>query len=274
MLWKRCASGAVMIVILAVLLYTGGTALGIGICIVSLCGQYEYYRAVGVASDGKPFNALTVPAYIATIALYIRECLLTNDSYIFGAICALLVIALLGVMVIDYPKVEHEVIARAFFGFIYVSVMLSFIFGIRNMNGGVYLVWMVFIASSVCDLFAYFFGMLLGKHRLAPVLSPKKSIEGAVAGSLCAALVGLGYGIFTAGRINTNMNPVIVFPIMALLASVVAQIGDLAASAIKRQTGIKDYGKLIPGHGGILDRVDSIILTAPIVFVVLKLAGC
>ena len=119
---------------------------------------------------------------------------------------------------------------------------------------------LIFLSSWGCDTFAYCTGMLLGRHKLAPVLSPKKSVEGAIGGIAGAALLGVLYGVLTKGNI----------PIYALICAVGAaasQVGDLAASAVKRQHNIKDYGHLIPGHGGILDRFDSVIVTAPMIYI-------
>ena len=133
--------------------------------------------------------------------------------------------------------------------------MLSCIYETRSLEGGKYLVWLIFLCSWGCDTCAYCVGMLFGKHKMAPVLSPKKSIEGAVGGVLGAALLGAIYAAATGAY---NPNPA--------HTPLISMVGDLAASAIKRNFEIKDYGKLIPGHGGILDRFDSVIFTAPIIF--------
>ena len=116
-----------------------------------------------------------------------------------------------------------------------------------------------FICSWGCDTCAYCVGMLIGKHKMAPVLSPKKSIEGAVGGVVGAALLGVAY----AAVLHNDM---IAYAIICAVGALISMVGDLAASAIKRNQGIKDYGKLIPGHGGILDRFDSVIFTAPIIY--------
>ena len=146
------------------------------------------------------------------------------------------------------------------------SVMFSFIYRIRITEYGIYLVWMVFIASWISDTFAYFTGVLFGKHKLAPVLSPKKSIEGSVGGVIGSALAGALFGYLFATRVGQEVNLILVCAVLGALGSIISQIGDLAASAIKRNQDIKDYGTLIPGHGGIMDRFDSVIVTAPIIY--------
>ena len=119
--------------------------------------------------------------------------------------------------------------------------------------------FLIFICSWGCDTCAYAVGMLIGKHKMAPILSPKKSIEGGIGGIVGAALLGAIYGMIFDLDIRGCV-------ILCAAGGAVSQIGDLAASAIKRNHNIKDYGHLIPGHGGILDRFDSVIFTAPIIY--------
>ena len=107
--------------------------------------------------------------------------------------------------------------------------------------------------------------MLLGKHKLAPVLSPKKSVEGAVGGVVGAALLGAIYAAVVGSHLEAE-NPVITYAIICAVGALISMVGDLAASAIKRNHNIKDYGTLIPGHGGIMDRFDSVIFTAPVIY--------
>ena len=121
---------------------------------------------------------------------------------------------------------------------------------------------------------AYLTGILIGKHKIAPVLSPKKTVEGCIGGVVGATLIGLIYSlIFKDDLSKVYDNPVLLFTIVSAVASVVSMIGDMAASAIKRNKDIKDYGSLIPGHGGILDRFDSVIFVAPIIYFLLKFIG-
>ena len=152
----------------------------------------------------------------------------------------------------------------AFFTLFYVAVMISYIYQTRMLESGAWLVWLIFICSWGCDTCAYIVGMLFGKHKMAPVLSPKKSIEGAIGGIAGAALLGYVYGMFFAAA------PAVIAALCAV-GAVVSQVGDLAASAIKRNHDIKDYGHLIPGHGGILDRFDSVLFVLPFIEIILNL---
>jgi len=173
---------------------------------------------------------------------------------------------LMFVYVIRFPKYTIEQIAIAFLALFYVGVMLSYIYQIRNLEDGALIIWLVFIGSWGSDTCAYCIGMLFGKHKVTPKLSPKKSLEGCIAGVVGAALIAFIYATCIKGQLSDLSNPQLILPIIAAASSVISQMGDLAASAIKRNHNIKDYGRLIPGHGGILDRFDSIIVTAPIVY--------
>ena len=152
--------------------------------------------------------------------------------------------------------------------------MLIYLTLVRNMNignnlSGKILIWFVLIASWGSDIFAYFIGRHFGKHKLTEV-SPNKTVEGAVAGVVGAILLGIVYTVLCNTIWNTGINYLLVGCIMAVL-SIVGQIGDLAASSIKRYCEIKDFSELIPGHGGMLDRIDSIIFVLPFAFILFSL---
>ena len=172
----------------------------------------------------------------------------------------------MAVYVFAYPKFVAEQVMTVFFGVIYVAVMLSFVYQTRCLPDGMVMVWLIFLSSWGCDTCAYCVGMLIGKHKMAPILSPKKSIEGAVGGVVGAMLIGVIYTLIFQNHITIFQNPVVSVALLSGVGALISMIGDLAASAIKRNHKIKDYGKLIPGHGGILDRFDSVIFTAPIIY--------
>lgn len=146
-----------------------------------------------------------------------------------------------------------------------VAVMLSYVYQTRMLEDGAVAVWLIFLSSWGCDTCAYCAGMLLGKHKMAPKLSPKKSVEGGIGGIVGAALLGAIFAVAANKITGAGVNPA-QYAVICGVGGMISQIGDLAASAIKRNHDIKDYGKLIPGHGGILDRFDSVIFTAPIIY--------
>ena len=150
-----------------------------------------------------------------------------------------------------------------YFGFITDAMVLPLLFMIVLL--AVY-VWLIFLCSWGSDTCAYCVGMLIGKHKMSPILSPKKSIEGAVGGVVGAALLTALYVSIFRSQLDITMTEVWILAGVSAIGALISMVGDLAASAIKRNYDIKDYGKLIPGHGGILDRFDSVIITAPIIF--------
>ncbi len=260
----RIISGAVLAVLLGSACYFGGYylwALNLFICIV---GMRELYRAFRPAEDREAFTTdiMDTVGLICTALYFI---LIYNNPDIktfFFFILAALILGLC-VYVKFYPRFSIKRFIETYFSFVYVGVMLSFIYLVRASEKGVYTVWLIFITSWICDTCAYFTGVAIGKHRLAPVLSPKKSIEGAVGGVIGSGLVGFIYGKLIGEH-------ALEFAVICAAGAVLSQFGDLFASGIKREQGIKDYGRLIPGHGGVLDRFDSVIVTAPCVYILLQ----
>lgn len=266
MFWTRLLSGIVLLLLMFGAIFFGGDVLYVLILATSLIGMFELYRVFHMQK--------TVPGVIGYLTacgyfILLREELL---SYALLLLAAFLLV-LMTCYVAGYPRYSIKQITACFFGFFYVPFLLGCIYQIRLMRSGVYLVWLVFIGSWGSDTCAYCAGRLFGKHKAFPVLSPKKSWEGCVGGVLGAALIGFLYAWIFRSHIRTPMNPVVLVPLVAGISSVFAQIGDLAASAIKREKQIKDYGTLIPGHGGILDRFDSVIFIAPAVYYLLQLLG-
>lgn len=259
---QRVISGAVLVVILAITLYFGGIVTCGLMALVSLVGNMELLRVYGV-------NKKTpgIVCYLATVLYYIAIYLDRMDIIVPMMVIYLLV--MLAVYVLTFPTYSDKQIMAAFMDFFYVSVMLSFVYLIRNMEHGLVLVLLIFVSSWINDTCAYFVGRALGKHKMAPVLSPKKSIEGLIGGIVGAGVFGAVFGILFDKYVDTMNYALLLFAVVGAVGALPAVIGDLAASAIKRNNDIKDYGKLIPGHGGILDRFDSIIFTAPIIYYLL-----
>ena len=250
----RLISGIVLVLIALLTICTGNIVLFMTLLAVSLIGTQELYKAMKVREEH--FTLLEIAGYIGIIGYYL--CLLLAPEYQLMELIGALVL-LMFVYVFTFPKYHAEQIMAAMFGIIYVGVMLSFIYQTRCLDGGAYHVWLIFISSWGCDTCAYWVGIMMGKHKMTPELSPKKTKEGAVGGILGAALLGAIYGAVTGGTVWA-------YALICAVGGMISMIGDLSASAIKRNRGIKDYGNLIPGHGGILDRFDSVIFTAPNIY--------
>lgn len=256
----RLLSGILLVAIALVTIISGGYVLLFTLACISVIGMQELYRAMKVREE--KFELLELAGYMGVV-LYYGAVVVDFERY--GTMTILLsLVMMMFVYVFTYPKYNAHQVMAAFFGVVYVAVMLSFILLTRNLEGGKFLVWLIFLCSWGCDTCAYCVGVLIGKHKMAPVLSPKKSVEGAVGGVAGAAILGAVYAAATSGRPAE-------YAVICAAGALISMVGDLAASAIKRNQEIKDYGTLIPGHGGILDRFDSVIFTAPVIYYLAKL---
>lgn len=260
----RLISGILLIAAALAVLVTGGGVLLGTLLLISLIGMSELYKVFGIER-----KLPGVTGYVFAVVYYILLYAHPQSQWGSPSWSMLLfmgyVVCQMAVLVFSYPKCNTNQIFSAFFGMFYVAVMLSYIYQIRRTEEGIFAVWLIFICSWGCDTCAYCVGMLIGKHRLAPVLSPKKSVEGAIGGVLGTALIGVIYAVAVNYWGEAGVS-VIQYALVGAVGGAISQVGDLAASAIKRHHNIKDYGKLIPGHGGILDRFDSVIFTAPIIY--------
>lgn len=258
----RLISGVILLAVMIGAVCIGGPVLFGFLLIVSLIGMFELYRATNVRKQSE--NLLTIVSYAGAIGFYVLVWFGARDYYMPGVCVAM--IALLFIYVFTYPNYHADQVMTAFFGIVYVAVSLSFIYQIRYLEDGQFSVWLVFICSWGCDTMAYVAGRLFGKHKMAPVLSPKKTVEGAIGGVIGAAVIGAIYAAVIGKYLHTGGNKILIFALIGAAGALASMVGDLAASAIKRNHNIKDYGNLIPGHGGILDRFDSVIITAPIIY--------
>lgn len=283
MFWIRLRSSVILVIAALFLLLTGGWVLAAGLFVLSLIAFRELMRAagtglqseneegtknvqeVGKASGKGRFGILEWIGFLGT-AIYYAVLLLEAEPVYWLGVLGLVFLGMMAAYVITFPSLQAGQVMTAFFCYFYGPVLFSFIWLTRELPGGIYMVWLIFISSWICDTCAYLSGMALGKHKLTPVLSPKKSVEGAVGGVLGSALVGALFGYLFLNRMFDGQNMVWICALICGAGAVISQIGDLAASGIKRNHGIKDYGKLIPGHGGVMDRFDSVLFTAPIIY--------
>lgn len=255
----RLLSGIVLVIILIATVGYGGNVLFGVLALISLIGVKELYQVVKVQN-----TLLGGVGYLAVIAYYVLVYMEKIDLMVFLSI--LLLVLLMAVYVFSFPKFRAEQVMTVFFGVFYVAVMLSFIYQTRMLADGAYMVWLIFLSSWGCDTCAYCVGMLIGKHKMSPKLSPKKSVEGAIGGVVGAALLTVIYGMIFKNAMGVTTQHVWIMAAISAVGALISMVGDLTASAIKRNYEIKDYGKLIPGHGGILDRFDSVIFTAPMIY--------
>lgn len=249
----RTASGLVGLVLTVFVTIKGGVLLSGFVLILSLIGLYEFYRALEYAE----YKPVKIIGYLFSIALFFMNLKIEILSLQF------IITTFLGLLLV-VPVFKKEVvlndIAVTFLGIFYIPFFLNHIVYL----GGTEYIWLVYIIAWGTDTFAYLFGNLFGKKKLCPHISPNKTVGGSIGGILGSILLTM---IFSK---LMNLGNVVLFMILAIIVSIMAQLGDLAASKIKRLTKIKDFGDIIPGHGGVMDRFDSILLTAPAVYYYVK----
>ncbi len=276
----RLLSGVLLVIIALATIMAGDGILAAVLCLVALIAYRELIRACGVHTEGNAPEAvgmvMTVLYYgLLFMTLYVggeKADVLAKVYPVIVIAVVLTMIVFLFMYVFTFPRYKAQQIMASMFSWLYGPVMLSFIYLTREgFAHGKYLVWFVFLCSWGSDTCAYAVGVLFGKHKMTPKLSPKKSVEGAVGGIVGAALLFVLYTHFAVNRYSQASLSLLLVAALGAAGAVVSMIGDLAASAIKRDHDIKDYGKLIPGHGGIMDRFDSVIIAAPLVFIGLML---
>lgn len=253
---QRLIGGFFVAVITLIMLLSGGIVSALVLTLVSLAGVYEYLKVYSL--EKTPFAVVN---YIGTITFYLLM-YYNRESLLFPLII-LIIMVLLAVYVFLFPKYHDVDVSKAFFGFFYVTVLLSYVYRVRSMEAGLLLSCFILISSWGNDVFAYLVGSAVGRHKFSPKVSPNKSVEGFVGGIVGAGIMGY---VIAAVFEDVLPFPPIYCGVIAAMGAVPAVIGDLAASAIKRNNEIKDYSHLIPGHGGILDRFDSVFFTAPIIY--------
>lgn len=268
MVKTRLLSGVILALLAVISITLGGPVLAILLCIISLIGFLEMTKALGV-HKGKKIMGIEIVGLVAIFLYYISIFFVERPMCVIVCV-TLTFLVMIGTYVVTFPKYEADTVIHTFFSFIYVAVMISFLLLTRKLEVGVYSAWMIFISSWGSDSFAYGTGMIckntIGTHQSFPVLSPKKSVEGCIGGVVGSAISGAAFGFVFMRNTFLGLDAVWMMAILGAVGSIVSQMGDLAASAIKRNYGIKDYGDLIPGHGGIIDRFDSVIFNAPIIY--------
>lgn len=255
----RLLSGIVLVILALIIIISGGYVTLFSLLGISLIGMHELYRVFKLEK-----TPLAMVSYLMAVLFYCVQLLPIVIEPM--ALVMLFLIMLMFVYVFSYPKYEAKDVMAIFFGMFYVAVMLSYVYQIRVLDNGVYLAFLIFICSWGCDTCAYCAGVTCGKHKMAPVLSPKKSVEGAIGGVLGTALLTVIYCSVFKAQMGLDTRSIVVLAVISAIAGLISMVGDLTASAIKRNYDIKDYGTLIPGHGGIMDRFDSMMITAPIIY--------
>lgn len=247
------------IIIFPVLMFSDTIALNILIALLSFVSVYELLNCVGylknkTVSISSFILALLIP-FATRSAVYLEGHI---SSGVNVCVSIVIIYVIFSFAMSIFSKGKNDIVTSSFVTMmnIYIVCGLSSIIFIRDMNGGEVFYPLIFVAAWATDIFAYFAGVFLGKHKLIPDVSPKKTIEGAIGGIIGNMAC---FAIYGALFLELQTAQYIFLMVMAPVASMISQIGDLLMSLVKRRFSIKDFGKILPGHGGILDRFDSII---------------
>ena len=256
---KRIITSLVALCVLIPALFLSGTwVFPIAIAVVAVMCLFEMFRCIGVHKK----LSFVIPAYIigATLPLLQRLLPESDKVILITAVLAIIFIVYSFALVVwSHGKFTYADMSEALLTGAYIVFALNMILYIRDFDeGGSIIYLLIFVGAWITDIFAYFTGVFFGKHKLIEDVSPKKTIEGSIGGivfcSLCFVVVGIIADSFFEREAN-----LLFLAISGIFISVIAQVGDLIMSVIKRHYGIKDYGKIFPGHGGMLDRFDSIL---------------
>ena len=239
--------------------------------VLGLLGIIAIYEASAVTGMRKNL-AVLIPSYLVVFAMPMVSYFFRNDQTEYLLICLFILVIfmmyLFAYAVLLRGKVAFADISSHLTMLFYISFSFTALSLVRYIENGAYIFALVFVASWICDTFAYFVGRAIGKHKLIEEVSPKKTVEGSIGGIVFATLAFMLYG-FIVSMIDESPSPrYIVLLVLGFVLSIVAQFGDLICSLIKREHGIKDYGAIFPGHGGVLDRFDSIIAVAPLLYII------
>jgi len=267
---RTITAAIILAVAIPILIFSKYIVYPIALALVALAAVFELLRVIGAHREW----IISVPAYIISLALPLSAYFVTESTRIIYLLSAAAVVFaymlyLMCAAVFSHGRIAFSKIGEAFVAVTYIVISLSSLSTIRYMTHGMFCFLLVFLTAWGSDVMAYVVGSLMGKHKLIPEVSPKKTVEGAIGGILSAILACILYGYIIECLTDVCAN-YLSLSLIGLLLSVVSQIGDLIASLIKREYGVKDYGNLLPGHGGIMDRFDSVLaVSAPLMVICL-----
>lgn len=266
--FKRIITTIVGLPLVAVILIFGNKYLvDVIISLIAIMSLHEYFHSFKEQEQKRDLRWI---AYIAALSIAFIHIIPSEMILkLIAAIIPISILVLFSQIIASNMKYNIKDIAITFFGICYIVIFLMYIPIIRETINGRITIWYVFIAAWGTDIFAYLIGRKFGKHKFSKI-SPNKSIEGCIAGVIGSVISMLLYTFVCNTYLGMNFNYYYIM-IIGVVLSLVGQIGDFAASSIKRYTGIKDFSNLIPGHGGMLDRIDSVIFIAPFAYFLLML---
>lgn len=265
---KRIITAVIALAIfIPVCIFSDTIVFPLAMALGSFVAVCEMTRCVGV---GKKMYIVIPSCIIGVVMPFIPYVTEQYTIHLEFVCCIVYLIVILAATVFSRGKVDFMNASSAFLGVFYIAVSFTCIVLLREVGKYVYL--LVFIGPWVSDTFAYVCGSLIGRHKLMPEISPKKTVEGSLGGIVFGSISFVVFGLIIKTFFAPDMTANLWFmALTGLVVSVISQIGDISASVIKRRFNIKDYGRVLPGHGGIMDRFDSVLLTAPVLYIVTQL---
>ncbi len=258
MLKRIITSICAVCVLVPVLWFSQTVILPIGIALVSLIATYEIAKCMGYQKHPEVVLPICIFAIVSPFLVrYLHD--FSNYIKIAFIVTALYLLYIFFLIVRSHGKLKFQDTLAFFAVSCYIMAALNAILYIHdNQSSGRYLYLLIFLGAWITDIFAYFTGVFFGKHKLIEDVSPKKTVEGSLGGIFFCALFYVVYGLVISHFFAVEVN-LVLLGVSGLLLSVISQIGDLIMSVIKRHYSVKDFGKIFPGHGGVLDRFDSIL---------------
>ena len=263
---QRVLTAVIGLAILLPILFLSGTwFFPVAVAVCCNLALFEMLRCLGLDRVW----SVSLPTYVLAAVLPFLVRLADREaSLMLAAMLAVCtVLYAMAVSVFNYGKITFARLGEALLACLYIVFGFNAIVFLRDLAGGEYIYLLVFMGAWITDTFAYFCGVLFGKHKLIPKVSPKKTVEGSVGGTVFCILSFLFFG-WLLNRFCSFHADYLALGVSGLIAAIVSQIGDLCMSVIKRERGIKDYGNLFPGHGGMMDRFDSILAVAAVLAII------
>lgn len=275
----RIISGVLAGMLLFIIMLLPSYVMALTVCAISIIALFEFYQSVKKVN----FHPVQIVGFFACIMFllyltYKTFLIDTNNEFLsnisqvifqqntFYLFIYLSIVYLLLQMVFHKKSFTLNDIALTILGIIYIPFLLSFLFLVRFLENGFEYVWLIFIGTCSTDICAYFIGKFFGKTKLMPEISPNKTVAGAVGGAIGSVIFTTLFGVLYINGYEGLNIPYYHFIILGFLCGTISQLGDWSASAIKRNVGVKDFGHIMPGHGGLLDRIDSLLFVAPAVY--------
>lgn len=254
----RIISAAVGIILMGYIINAGGWVYYISVTILNLIAIYELHNAFKEID----IHTNIISSFISAVILQTAVNFLMDLNFIFIPFSIVLMLIFIFSYSIIYNKENHITdIAFSIFSFVYTTLMFMYLIMTRELPQGAMIVWWVFVATWACDTGAFFVGIKFGRTKLAPNISPHKTVEGSIGGLVFSAIGSLLFAMIVLSQVEP-INALF----LGLIVGIFSQIGDLSASLIKRFCHIKDFSHIIPGHGGILDRFDSALFSFPVAY--------